>query len=92
MTNGAEKMGLSGKELVFDEAHILAALREGQPIICAMRKGDFTDSGHFIVLKAADENGRILLCDPNSRKNSEKAWELSELMPQIKNLWGYSLA
>ncbi len=91
MTKGAENIGLTPEEVVFDEAHILKTLREGRPIICAMRPGDFTTAGHFIVLKGADDDGNILVCDPNSRKNSEKSWSLPELMPQIKNLWSYSI-
>lgn len=91
MTVGARELGLIAEELTFDETHIVNALKEGHPIICAMRPGDFTTSGHFIVLKGVDEKGNILVCDPNSRENSEKAWELEVLMPQIKNLWTYSV-
>lgn len=89
MTYGAEKLGLTVEEIVFDANHILAQLQSGSPIICAMRPGDFTTTGHFIVLTGVDEYGRITVCDPNSRNNSEKTWDVDTLIPQIKNLWGY---
>lgn len=89
MEMGAEGLGLTVEEIAFDAGHILAWLEEGNPIICAMRPGDFTTTGHFIVLSGLDEYGRVTVRDPNSRKNSEKAWDVEDLMPQIKNLWAY---
>lgn len=92
MTSGAREMGLEGKELTFDENHIREALEKGQPIICAMGPGDFTTEGHFIVLVDTTEDGRIVVNDPNSVENSERSWELSDLMSQMKNLWAYQVS
>lgn len=89
MTMGAEDLGLTCRDLVFDGEHILAWLAGGNPIICAMRPGDFTTTGHFIVLSGVDEYGKVEVCDPNSRGNSEKTWDVEDLIPQIKNLWAY---
>lgn len=89
MSYGAQKLGLTQVNVVFDAEHILSSLRNGSPIICAMRPGDFTTAGHFIVLAGVDEDGKIIVRDPNSRINSEKSWAVEDLMPQIKNLWGY---
>jgi ABC-type bacteriocin/lantibiotic exporter with double-glycine peptidase domain len=90
MTQGAQLLGLEAEELPLDEDRIKQALEQGQPIICSMGPGDFTTQGHFIVLTGVDADGRLLLNDPNSRKNSEKAWEYERLKGQIKNLWKYS--
>ena len=90
MTTGAAEIDLEAKEVIFDAEHILASLKSGNPIICAMRAGDFTTSGHFVVLAGVNEKGEVTVCDPNSRKNSEKPWAVEELMPQIKNLWSYT--
>lgn len=89
MAEGAVELGLDGEEVIYDETHILEELENGNPIICIMRAGDFTSSGHFIVLTGVDENGEITVCDPNSVINSEKSWDLKKLMPQMKNLWSY---
>lgn len=90
MSEGAAAMGLISSEVIFDEEHIRAALAEGCPVICSMGPGDFTAAGHFIVLTGIDNEGKITVCDPNSKKRSEKAWELQKIMPQMKNLWAYS--
>ena len=89
MTAGAADLGLTVREIVFDGDHILTWLAGGNPIICAMRPGDFTTTGHFIVLSGVDEYGKVKVCDPNSIINSEKTWDVEELIPQIKNLWAY---
>lgn len=90
MTGGASQLGLTVSQVIFDREHILAELSAGNPIICIMGPGDFTTTGHFIVLSKANEDGSVTVCDPNSRINSEKSWDLEELMPQVRNLWSYS--
>lgn len=90
MTRGAAELGLNYEEVIFDEEHIKAALEAGKPIICVVGPGDFTDNGHFLVLTGVDEEGKIILNDPNSRIRSGETWDISQLMRQIKNLWTYS--
>lgn len=90
MTQGAAELGLNYEEVIFDEEHIKSTLEEGKPIICVVGPGDFTDNGHFLVLTGVDEEGNIILNDPNSRLRSKEAWDISQLMRQIKNLWAYS--
>lgn len=91
MTGGAGKLGLRAERVIFDEKHIKETLYQKKPIICAMGPGDFTTQGHFIVLTGINDDGKILLNDPNSRKRSGKSWDLKKVMPQIRNLWAYSL-
>lgn len=90
MTRGAEKLGLISWEVIFDEEHIVSTLQSGNPIICVVGPGDFTDNGHFLVLTGVDDSGKIILRDPNSNIRSEKAWDIRTLMSQIKNLWAFS--
>lgn len=90
MEDLAAQIGLTVHKVTFDAEHIMAALQEGHPIICIMGPGDFTTTGHFIVLTGVDRNGNIKINDPNSRKNSEKTWNLDDIMPQIRNIWSYS--
>lgn len=89
MSELADEIGLKCHEVRFDEKTIKEELQNGTPIICAMRPGDFTTTGHFIVLAGIDKKGNVIVRDPNSERNSEKTWPLTVLMPQIKNLWGY---
>lgn len=51
-----------------------------------MGQGDFTKTGHFIVLAGLKEDG-IVVRDPNSKERSNKIWTYDELEGQIQNLW-----
>lgn len=86
-SDGALGLGLNGFEIGLDETKIRTVLDKGGVVICSMRPGDFTTTGHFIVLTEYDKNG-FFVNDPNRRKNSEKQWDFSTLSPQIKCLWG----
>ena len=89
MSSGAEKLGLTVSSVIFDTEHIRAILESGQPIICVMGPGDFTDAGHFLVLTGVDQEGDIILQDPNSVERTKQHWDVQKLMNQMKNLWSY---
>jgi len=91
MTDGAMKMGLYGHETTYEKDSILKELNSGHPVICSVGPGDFTTTGHFIVLAGSDSDGNIIVRDPNSINNSNKKWSLDDIMPQIRNLWSYTL-
>lgn len=61
-------------------------LDQGNVLICAMRPGDFTTAGHFIVLYGYDETG-FLVNDPNCAARSGRTWTYEELSGQIKQIW-----
>lgn len=85
-SEGAAELGFQVTELPLDERTILAALERGTPVVCAMGPGDFTTTGHFIVLTGT-EDGLLRVNDPNSRINSEKLWNYDQIRDQICNLW-----
>ena len=91
MRKGAEHFGLTAKELPLDKGVITNALKQGRPIICSVGPGDFTTSGHFIVLVGMEE-GKIRVNDPNRRSTSAQLWDYDTLAGQINNLWAYTLA
>ena len=86
ISEGGVKLGFDVTELPLDENRILKNLEVGNPVICAMGPGDFTTSGHYIVLVGV-QNGMIQVNDPNSRANSEKLWSYEQLKGQIRNIW-----
>ena len=88
MTGLAEIIGLTVWKPSFTVDSIIAELKEGHPIICIMGPGDFTTTGHFIVLTGVKE-GKITVNDPNSPKNSEKLWDVGVIMKQTRDLWAY---
>ena len=65
---------------------MVSALEAGNPVILAMGPGDFTTSGHYIVLTGV-EDGAFRVNDPNSVKNSCRLWTYEELEGQIRNIW-----
>ena len=89
MRTGCEHFGVKAEELSLSETTVFRALEAGSPIICSVRPGDFTTTGHFIVLTGT-EDGLVRLVDPNSPARSATLWEWDRLMPQIKNLWAYT--
>ena len=89
MTEGAQQFGIYGEEMGLSDDEVFSALENGHPIICSMRPGDFTTTGHFIVLTGV-EDGKIRVNDPNSRVRSGKLWDYSRLEYQINNLWVYT--
>lgn len=86
ISEGGKQLGFDVTELPLDKNRILKNLEVGNPIICAMGPGDFTTSGHYIVM-IGTENGTIRVNDPNSRANSERLWSYEEIEGQIRNLW-----
>ena len=91
MSEGAAQLGLQVMEANPDEDMITEELAKGKVIIACMGPGDFTTQGHFIVLTGLAGSGKIVVNDPNSILNSKKSWNIQSLMPQIRNLWSYSV-
>lgn len=55
--------------------------------LLSMKPGDFTLTGHFVVLVGQNSDGTWRINDPNSVENSRRAWTTEELSPQIKAIW-----
>ncbi len=85
-TDGAAGLGLYGEEISLNESTIDAVLDCGGLVVCSMAPGDFTDTGHYILLRGYDSKG-YFVNDPNHRSNSKKQWMFDTLSGQIKNLW-----
>ena len=86
ISEGGKELGLDVIEIPLDENRIIRNLEVGNPIICIMGPGDFTTSGHYIVMTGYVD-GKIKVNDPNSPTKSEKLWDYDEIKDQIRNLW-----
>lgn len=86
ISEGAVALGFDVTEIPLVEKRIADNLAVGNPVILSVGPGDFTTTGHYIVLTGM-ENGLFRVNDPNSRENSERLWQFDELAPQIRNLW-----
>ena len=88
MSDGASHFGIIGEELTLSRSARENALSSGQPIICSMRPGDFTTTGHFIVITGL-KDGKFIIKDPNSKERSNQLWDYQTLEHQISNLWAF---
>lgn len=58
LTEGASHFGVVGREISLSKETVCGVLKQGQPVICSVGRGDFTTEGHFIVLTGM-KDGRI---------------------------------
>lgn len=90
ISEGSGRLGLKATELPLVKQKMTDALEAGNPVILAMGEGDFTTTGHYIVLTGM-ENGFFRVNDPNSRIRSQKLWSYEQIEGQIRNIWEISL-
>ncbi|MDE6626228.1 MAG: C39 family peptidase [Lachnospiraceae bacterium] len=88
MTDAAAYYGVKTEELSLGEGNMKGYLDGGGMIICSMGPGDFTSSGHFIVIYGYDQDG-FLVNDPFSRIRSSRSWSYDTISGQIRSMWGY---
>lgn len=86
MTDVPGRYGVSVTQPGIEEFCLKQELDAGHVIICAMRPGDFTALGHFIVIYGYDEEG-FRINDPNCVARSRKSWPYDQIRWQIKQLW-----
>ena len=89
-SQAAPKLGLKVQEVILDENAMIKQLNKGNPIVINVGPGDFTTSGHYLVVVSYAE-GYFKINDPNSVANSQKKWSYEQLKGQIKNLWAFSM-
>ena len=90
MTDGAAMLGLRSTELSASADVVRAELEAGRPVICSVRPGDFTTSGHFIGLAGLTDDGQVMVRDPNNAGNGDHPWDLDRILGQCTNLWAFS--
>ena len=89
MSEGARQLGLQSRVLGLSEWAMADALENGELIVCIMAPGQFTTSGHYILLTGY-ENGSFTVNDCNSITRSQRTWTYEELCGEILNLWAIS--
>ena len=81
-----QRFGLSVENLDITEDCLAGELEKGNILVMAVRTGDFTAVGHFLVVYGYDEEG-FRINDPNCVARSGKSYSFERLKPQIKNVW-----
>lgn len=86
LTSYPKLFGLSSYQTSWSEANLKSELDKGRILICSVRPGDFTSSGHFIVIYGYDENG-FKINDPKSVYRSGLSWTYTQIQDDIKATW-----
>ena len=90
LVNVPQQYGLDVKQYPsLDENGMVECLENDGLMIGSMSPGDFTDTGHFIVI-CGYEDGEFMVNDPFSYTNSYKTWDYETLAGQMKQVWCYS--
>ena len=90
-TEGVSEYGIKGTTISLSKSIMMNELENGHPIACSMRKGDFTTTGHIILITGV-KDGKFIINDPNSKERSQKLWDYETLEPQIRNLWSFEIS
>lgn len=86
ISEGCGHYGIKAKTVALDESRIKAELDAGHPIVVNVGPGDFTDTGHFMVITGYDDEG-FSINDPNSIEKSGKRWLFKNISSQIRAVW-----
>ena len=78
--------GLRSQVLAAGESSIRQELESGRLVLCCVGPGDFTDTGHFLLVTGM-ENGMYRVHDPNSPTNTAQLWTYDRIVSQIRGLW-----
>lgn len=70
---------------------VIESIKSGKPVIAHMGPGIFADNGHYILLTGIEENGDILINDPNSRERTGQAYPISTIRSQLKVALGFGI-
>ena len=92
MSEGAAQLGLSGQMIYASTDNLRSALEAGNPLVCVMNPGTFTEIGHFIVIERLGSDGKALVHDSNSVGRSMRTWDLDLICQEAAGAWVMSLA
>ena len=85
----AQEYGIQVSGVPVDHSSLVSALKEGKICILSVNPGDFTSTGHFIVVYGM-KDGKLLVRDPNSKIRTEKLWDVDRVVNQTRTIWAYS--
>ncbi len=86
----AQEYGVHCEEQAVTTNNIVESLQAGKPLIMSMAPGHFTKAGHFIVLRGIDENGQIIVADPNSEERSNTRGDVDVFLNEGRTMWAMS--
>lgn len=76
------------EDVNLDKDKMIKALEEG-PLLISVGRGYFTLYGHILVIDSY-KDGKFIINDPNSVKNSIIEWDYNDISDQILKIWKFS--
>lgn len=76
------------QDVNLDKEKMIKALEDG-PLLISVGRGYFTLYGHILVIDSY-KNGKFIINDPNSVKNSIIEWDYEDIYDQILKIWSLS--
>lgn len=83
-----KEYGLKTTDINLDKEKMIEALKKG-PLLISVNKGYFTLFGHILVIDSY-KDGKFIINDPNSVKNSIIEWDYEDIYDQILKIWSFS--
>lgn len=59
------------------------ALDSGHLVVALMKKGHFTQQGHFLIITRSTGDGRFRIADPNNYDNTKFDWDSSVIFQEL---------
>ena len=73
-------------------------LNSGHLVVALMKKGHFTQSGHFLIITRMTDEGKMRIADPNNYNNTTIDWDPAIILHELNHhsssggpLWAISL-
>ncbi|MBR6719944.1 MAG: C39 family peptidase [Clostridia bacterium] len=77
-------VGLKGREVFTSDFETFKSLlKEGSVVVTSMKKGHFTDNGHFIVI-LPEKDGKVSVLDPASITRTLEEWDAELIFDESK--------
>ena len=83
-----KEYGIKTQDINLDKEKMIKALENG-PLLVSVNKGYFTLFGHILVIDSY-KDGKFIINDPNSVKNSIIEWDYEDIYDQILKIWSFS--
>ena len=83
--DGAKKYDYKIEDVALNEEAMKKALEKG-PLLVSVNRGYFTLFGHIFVIDSY-KDGKFLINDPNSLRNSKVEWTFDQISNQIVKIW-----
>ncbi len=72
-------------QMALTPENLMGALGLDKILVLLMGPGHFTDSGHFILVTGASDDGTLTIVDPQSLENTTKPWDSGLIVREAMN-------